>query len=97
MVAVGSESFWRGEGDDGDCCVTELLEVIAHGDHMFLTWQSSKVTMQHQNERAAAMIAGAPKLASVIDQFEVWHRVADSERHDAANPLLAIVAALTTN
>lgn len=97
VVAVGIESFGRGEGDDDDGCVTELVEVIAHGDHMFLTGQSSKVTVQHQYEWAAAMITGTPDLAGVIDEFEVGERVADAECHDALNPLLATAAALTTN
>ena len=81
VVAVTSESFGRGEGDDDDVCVTELVEAIAHGDHMFLTRQSSKVTVQHQYERASAVITGAPDLACVIDEFEVREWVADAECH----------------
>jgi len=64
---------------------------------VFLTWQSSKVTVQHQNERLAEMITGAPELAGVINEFEVGEQVADAERHDALNPLLATAAALPTN
>jgi hypothetical protein len=81
VVAVTSESFGRGEGDDDDGCVTELVEVIAHGDHVFLAGQSSKVAMEHQYERASAVITVAPYLAGVIDEFEVREWVADAECH----------------
>ena len=81
MVAVGAEPFGCGERDDDDGCVAELVEVIAHGDHVFLTWQSSKVTVQHQNQWPAAMIPGAPDLTGVIDEFEVRERVADADGH----------------
>jgi hypothetical protein len=81
VVAVGSEPFGRGEGDDDDVCVTELVEVIAHGDHVFLAGQSSKVTVQHQYEWASAVIIGAPDLAGVIGEFEVREWVSDAECH----------------
>jgi len=97
VVAVGGESFGRGEGDDDDGCVTELVEMVAHGDHVFLAWQSSKVTVQHQYEWVAAMIFGVPDLAGVIDEFEVGERVADAEGHAVLDPLFATVAASTTN
>lgn len=81
VVAVSSESFWRGEGDNDDGGVTELVEVVAHGDHVFLTGQSSKVSVQHQYERASALVGGAPDLSGVIDEFEFGERVADAECH----------------
>jgi hypothetical protein len=49
---------WRGvrggcEGSDGDAGVTELVDVIARGDHVFLVWQSSQVPVQDQDEWSA--------------------------------------------
>jgi len=64
---------------------------------VFLAWQSSKVTVQHQYEWVAAMIIGVPDVAGVIDEFEVGERVADAEGHAVLDPLFATGAALTTN
>ena len=50
VLTVRGEAFGGGEGDDGDPGVTELVEVIAHGDHVFLAGQSSKVPVQDQHE-----------------------------------------------
>ena len=58
MGAVGDEPRWvAGEGDDDRESVTELVEVVAHGDHVFLTRQSSQVAMQHEHQRPAPMVA----------------------------------------
>ena len=81
VAPVCGQAFGGRKGDDGDPGVTELVEVIAHGDQVFLTWQSSKVTVQHQYEWAAALITGAPDLTGVIDEFEVGEQVADAECH----------------
>jgi len=48
---------------------------------VFLTGQSSKVTVQYQYELATAMITGAPDPAGVIDEVEVGERVANAECH----------------
>jgi hypothetical protein len=84
VLAVRGGAFRGGEGDDGDPGVTELVEVIAHGDHMFLAGQSSKVPVQDQHEWPAAQVGAAPRLTFVIDKFDVWERVAHVEGHDAA-------------
>jgi hypothetical protein len=81
VVTVGSESFGCGEGDNSDGGVTELVEVIAHGDHVFLAWQSSKVSVQYQHEGVSTLFGGVPGPASVIDEFEVWESVADAVGH----------------
>ncbi|MGE0307640.1 MAG: hypothetical protein AB7Q27_17980, partial [Acidimicrobiia bacterium] len=65
--------------DDGG--VTELVEVVAHGDHVFLAGQSSKVAVQHEYQRTSVLVGGAPDLAGVIDEFDVRERVADAEGH----------------
>ena len=69
------------EGDDGDPGVTELVEVIAHGDHVFLAGQSSKVPVQDQHEWSAAHLGGAPRSTLVVDEFDVRERVTDVEGH----------------
>ncbi len=86
--AVGGKAFGRCESDDGDVCVTEEVEVIAHGDHVFLAWQSSEVSVQDQHERSAAHVSGSPWPTVVVDEFEVGKRVADVQQpggvHDGA-------------
>jgi hypothetical protein len=71
VFAVRRQPVGCGEGDDDDGGVTELGAVIAHGDHVFLARQSSKVAVQHQHERSPAMVGRAPPLAGVIDELEV--------------------------
>lgn len=48
--------------------IAELIEVIAHDDHVFLAWQSSQVTMQDQQQRSAAMILEPPWRTFMIDE-----------------------------
>ena len=81
VLSVRTEAFRGGEGDDGDPGVTELVEVIAHGDHVFLAGQSSKVAVQDQHDGPAAHLGGAPRPTLVIDEFYVRKRVTDVEGH----------------
>ena len=76
-ASVGGETFGGREGDDGDPGVTELVEVIAHGDHVFLTRQSSEMPMQDQHEWSAAHLGGPPRPTLVIDELDVRERVTD--------------------
>ena len=66
----------------------ELVEVIAHGDHVFLAGQSSQVPVQYQHEWPAAHLGGAPRPTLVIDEFHVRERVTDVEAH-AVSPVRA--------
>ena len=81
MCPVGGQAIGCGEGDDRDPGVTELVEVIAHGDHVFLAGQSSKVPVQDQHEWSAAHLGGAPRTNLVIDEFQVRERVTDVDGH----------------
>ena len=78
---VGGEAFGGGEGDDGDPGVTELVEVIAHGDHVFLAGQSSQVPVQDQHEWSATHLGGAPRPTFVIDELDIGEQVIHLERH----------------
>ena len=78
---VGGEPLRGGEGDDRDVGVAELVEVIAHGDHVFLARQSSKVPVQHQHEWSPTHLAGAPRPTLVIDELDIRKRVADLKGH----------------
>ena len=53
-----------GEGDDDRERVTELVEVVAHGDHVLLARQSSEVAVQHEQERSATVVAEAERGAA---------------------------------
>ncbi|MEO5723008.1 MAG: hypothetical protein ABIR12_01520 [Ilumatobacteraceae bacterium] len=46
---ICGEAFGGRECDHGYPCVTELVEVIAHGDHVFLARQSSEVTVEDEH------------------------------------------------
>lgn len=50
--------------------------MIAHGDHVFLARQSSKVSVQDQHERPAAMLLEAPPTPFVIDEDDGRDHVA---------------------
>ena len=81
MRPIGGEPLGSGEGDDGDVGVAELVEVIAHGDHVFLAGQSSEVPMQHQHEWSPTHLGGAPRPTLVIDELDIGQRVADLDGH----------------
>ena len=42
-------------------------QLHAHGDHMFLAGQSSKMPMEHQHQWASTLVGRAPDLSAVID------------------------------
>ena len=81
MAAMGGQPLGGGKRDHGDRGVTEVVDAIAHGDHVLLARQSSEVTVQHQHERAAHVIAGAPQPTVVVDQVDRWEGVTDTEGH----------------
>lgn len=81
VLSVCSETFRGGEGDDGDPGVTELVEVIAHGDHVFLAGQSSEVPVQDQHQWPPSHLGRPPRLTLVIDELEVGENVTDLEAH----------------
>lgn len=44
-----------GERHDDDHGVTEPVEVLAHGEHVFLAGQSSEMAVQHQHHRTTVV------------------------------------------
>ena len=81
MAPVCGQAFGGGEGDDGNPGVTELVEVIAHGDHVFLAGQSSQVPVQDQHQWSSSQLGRAPRPTVVVDKLDVGERVADVEGH----------------
>ena len=81
VCPVGGQAIGCGEGDDRDPGITELVEVIAHGDHVFLAGQSSQVPVQDQHEWPATHPGGAPRPTLVIDKLDLRERVTDLEGH----------------
>ena len=81
VASVAGQSFGRSEGDHGDLRVIELVEVIAHGNHVFLAGQSSQVSVQDQYEWAPSKFGGVPGLTVVVDELDVGEGVTDSEGH----------------
>lgn len=78
--AVGGEPRRLvGEGDDDGKGVAESIEVVAHGGHVFLAWQSSEVAVQDEQQRPATVIAEAERAPFVIDEGDVreWVALAD--------------------
>ena len=74
--------------------VAELVEMIAHGDHVLLARQSSEVAMQHQQQWPTAMIAEAPRAAVVVDEGEVGEQlpfIDDGKRAHARPRIVASV------
>lgn len=82
MVSVGGEPFWCGEGNHDDGGITKPVEVIAHGDHVFLARQSSEVSVQDQHKRMSALVESAPGLSSMVNKFNVGKLVADAQGHE---------------
>jgi len=78
---VGGQTLGGRERDDRDPGVTELVEVIAHGDHVFLTGQSSEVPVQDQDEWSATHRGGAPRPTRMIGELEVGERLTEGEGH----------------
>ncbi len=46
-----------GEGDDDREDITELVDAVAHGEHVFLARQSGEMTVQDEQQRSAAVVA----------------------------------------
>jgi hypothetical protein len=74
VLNVGIEPRWIAEGDDGDLSVTEFFETLAHGEHMLLARQSSKVSVQDQHERhvVLAVVVGRPGRFASACKLERW-------------------------
>ena len=53
--------------------------MVAHGDHVFLARQSSKVSVKGQHQRPAELIDRAPCAAVLVDEFDDRERVTDVE------------------
>ncbi len=79
MVTVGAEPIGGRERHDRDGCVTELCEVVAHGEHVFLARQSSEVSVKDQHHRPAELINRAPRSAVLVDEFDGGELVTDVE------------------
>ncbi len=86
MASIRRETAWVvGERHDDEQCVTELVEVIAHGDHVFLAGQSSEVAVEHQHERSTSVVAEAPGVPFVIDEGDVGEQVALADHGEGAH------------
>jgi len=70
-----------GERDHRDDRITELVEAIAHGDHVFLAGQSSQMAVEHQHDRPPPEVGGAPRLALVVDERDVGQTITELQRH----------------
>ena len=81
MCPVGGQAIGCGEGDDRDPGVTELVEVIAHGDHVFLAGQSSEVPVQDQHEWSPSKLGRSPWPPLMVGELDVGERVTDAEGH----------------
>lgn len=89
MRPVSGETIGGGEGDDCDPCVSEVVEMIAHGDHVFLAGQSSEMPVQDQHDRPTPHLGSAPRPSIVVDELDVRERVTDGEGH-LASPVLRL-------
>jgi hypothetical protein len=58
---------------DGDLCSTEFFEALAHGEHVLLARQSSKMSVQDEHEWyvSAAVFVGLPPLLARSGEFEL--------------------------
>jgi hypothetical protein len=64
-----------GERDHHRERFAELFEMTAHGDHVLLARQSSKVSVQHQQQRSAPMVAEPPGGSLVIDERHIGNQI----------------------
>ena len=81
MVAVRGETINTSKGDNGDRGITKTVEMIAHGDHVFLARQSSEMTVQDQHQRSPPHLARLPRPTVVVDEFDVRQRLAHAQGH----------------
>ena len=82
MGAVGVEAARVvGERDHHREGVAESVEVVAHGDHVFLAGESSEVAVQDQHEWPAALVAEPPGSAFVIDEGDVGEELALADQN----------------
>lgn len=77
--AVCGEPVGFGEGHHSDSCITEMGEMVAHGDHMFLAGQSSEVAVEDQDDRSASVLGQRPGAAVLIDEIHIWHGLANTQ------------------
>ncbi len=70
MAVLGQTPVFS-EGDNSDVSVTESFLLFAHGDHMFLAWQSHQVPVKNQQHRPTALIGQPPRATIVRRQCEV--------------------------
>lgn len=81
MIPICGKAMGIGEGDHGDSGVCEVVEVVAHGDHMFLARQSGQMTVQHEHHRPTGLIGESPRAKVMVDQGDVGHLVAYVQSH----------------
>lgn len=55
-IVILTEAFASGEGDHHHVGGPELVEVIAHGDHVFLAGQSGEMAVEDHDTRPTAML-----------------------------------------
>lgn len=75
------QSIGLGERDDDDHRVTEVPQVFAHGEHVFLAGQSSEVAVQYQHHRTATVGAQHPRPPVLIDQLDVGDGISETKGH----------------
>jgi hypothetical protein len=81
IVAIEGETVNTGKANNGDPGITELVEVIAHGDHVLLTWQSGEVTVQDQHQRETPKLGRPPRPTVVVDEFNIGQQITNVQRH----------------
>ena len=75
-AAVGEAPRVARERDDHDQRVTEQGLMVAHGDDVLLAGQAGEMPMQDEHDRAATVVAEAPRSSLVIDEGDVGKQVA---------------------
>lgn len=71
VVAVVRQALRACEGHGGDVSVAEAVDLIAHGDQVFLAGQSHQVAMEDQHHGLTAMIGQRPGASFVVERREV--------------------------
>jgi hypothetical protein len=60
------------EADDDRLCLAEPVEVVAHGDHVFLAGQSSEMAVEDQDDGSAEQGVEMPGRSMAVDQLHIW-------------------------